>query len=68
MEESKKKSEEDVKIYDKDMYISQGKIRTIIIIVLVFVMGFVAGYFSNNVIYENMQNIDQIGYNNKIQE
>lgn len=61
MEESKKETnQERVKIYDKDMYISQEKIRMIIIMVIVFLIGFVAGYFSKGVISENMDNSSEI--------
>ncbi len=42
-----KEEEEKVKIYDKDMYISQEKLKTIAIIIIIFVIGFLAGYFSS---------------------
>lgn len=61
MEENKKETnQERVKIYDKDMYISQEKIRTIIIMVIVFLIGFVAGYFSKGVISESIDNESEI--------
>lgn len=57
MEENKKENNQDrVKIYDKDMYISQEKLKTIVIIIVVFLIGFVAGYFSKDVIAENINN------------
>ena len=63
MEENKKgTNQERVKIYDKDMYISQEKLRTIILIILVFVIGFVAGYFSKDVIDENKYNSNEINF------
>ena len=61
-------NQEHVKIYDKDMYISQEKIRTIIIMIIVFLIGFVAGYFSKGVISENMENDNKLSYNSEIQE
>ncbi len=54
MEEKKEANEERVKIYDKEMYISQEKLKTIILIIVVFLIGFVAGYFSKDVI--NLEN------------
>ena len=49
MEGNKKENgEERVKIYDKDMYISQEKLKTIAIIIIIFIIGFITGYFSNN--------------------
>lgn len=51
MEGNKKESgEERVKIYDKEMYISQEKLKTIAIIIIIFIIGFITGYFSNNII------------------
>lgn len=51
MEGNKKENgEERVKIYDKDMYISQEKLKTIAIIIIIFIIGFITGYFSNNII------------------
>lgn len=46
----KENGEERVKIYDKDMYISQEKLKTIAIIIIIFIIGFITGYFSNNII------------------
>ena len=68
MEENKKKQEEDVKIYDKEMYISQEKIRTIIIIIAVFLIGFLAGYISKDllnedIIKEDIENTNTASYN-----
>ena len=52
MEDNKKGQNEDhVKIYDKEMYISQEKLRTIII-------GFIAGYFSKDIIKEELKTLD----------
>ncbi len=67
MEEKKKEeAQEKVKIYDKDLYISQEKIRTIVIMILVFLIGFVAGYFSKEVIDDNIGNENESSYNNEI--
>ncbi len=64
MEDNKKEeNQERVKIYDKDMYISQEKLRTTILMILVFLIGFVAGYFSREVIGENTQNTNDTNYN-----
>lgn len=69
MEEIKKETNQDhVKIYDKDMYISQEKLRTIVLIILVFLIGFVAGYFSKDIITESIENPSntvQVNYVNK---
>ena len=68
MEENKKETnQERVKIYDKDMYISQEKIRMIIIMVIVFLIGFVAGYFSKGVISENKDNSIGMTYNYRME-
>lgn len=69
MEENKKKQEEDVKIYDKEVYISQEKLRTIILIIAVFLIGFIAGYFSKDVInetiiHEDIQETNTVNDNN----
>lgn len=39
------KEEEPMKIYDKYMYKSQEKIKNIILIIAVFIVGFISGYF-----------------------
>jgi len=67
MEENKNKvNQEKVKIYDKEMYISQEKFKTIILIILVFVLGFVAGYFSKDLISENINANNSLSYNTSI--
>lgn len=69
MEEKKEVNQEHVKIYDKEMYISQEKFRTIILIIIVFLIGFVAGYFSKDVINpENAAHTNRTSYTNKINE
>ena len=69
MEENKKELNTDhVKIYDKEMYISQEKLRTIILIIIVFLIGFVAGYFSKDVIGESIENTENSGYTNQISD
>lgn len=67
MEEKKEVNQEHVKIYDKEMYISQEKLRTIVLIIAVFLIGFVAGYFSKDVIkLENTDNTNGSSYTNTI--
>lgn len=39
------KEEEPMKIYDKYMYKSQEKMKNIILIIAVFIIGFISGYF-----------------------
>lgn len=39
------KEEEPMKIYDKYMYKSQEKIKSIVFIIAVFIIGFISGYF-----------------------
>lgn len=68
MEGNKKgENEEKVKIYDKEMYISQEKLRTIAIIIVIFVIGFITGYFANSILNTNETNIDtnNSNYNNE---
>ena len=67
MEENKKEmNEEHVKIYDKEMYISQEKLRTIVLIILVFLIGFVAGYFSKDIIAENAEHTNNSSYTSQL--
>ena len=62
----KEENEEKVKIYDKEMYISSEKLKTITIIILIFIIGFVAGYFSCNFVMQesskpvNTENVTSI--------
>ena len=44
----KEDNNEHVKIYDKYMYTSQEKLKNVVLIILVFLIGFVTGYFSND--------------------
>lgn len=37
-----------MKVYDKDMYNRQESLRTTVVIILVFLIGFVAGYLANS--------------------
>lgn len=37
-----------MKVYDKDMYNKQESIKTIIIFIVVFLLGFFAGYMSHS--------------------
>lgn len=59
----KKENSEKVKIYDKEMYISQEKLRTIVIIIVIFVIGFIAGYCSNNLMNTEARVDNQNSYN-----
>lgn len=55
-----------MKVYDKEMYNKQESIRTTVIIVLAFLIGFVAGYLANsfsttnNVIENKTTNITEL--------
>lgn len=60
MENNKNEQNKDhVKIYDKYMYVSQEKFKTAILIIVVFLIGFITGFFArestekNNEINEN---------------
>ena len=53
---SNKENQEHIKIYDKYMYTSQEKFKTFAIIIFVFVLGFVAGYFAHAPSTENTNN------------
>lgn len=57
----KEQGDEKVKIYDKDMYISQEKLKTIAIIIIIFIIGFIAGYFSSS--FMNTNDINNNEYN-----
>lgn len=61
----KEESNEKVKIYDKDMYISQEKLKTIAIIIIIFIIGFITGYFADNLMNADLQgnNINDTSYN-----
>ena len=37
-----------MKVYDKEIYNKQESIKTIVIIIIVFLLGFVAGYYAKN--------------------
>lgn len=37
-----------MKVYDKEMYNKQESLRTIVIIIVVFLLGFFAGYMANS--------------------
>ena len=60
MDNNKNEQNKDhVKIYDKYMYVSQEKFKTAILIIVVFLIGFITGFFArestekNNEINEN---------------
>ncbi len=59
------KEEEPMKIYDKYMYKSQEKIKNIVLIIAVFIIGFIAGYASEiNTISKLNKEINNLQENN----
>ncbi len=59
------KEEEPMKIYDKYMYKSQEKIKNIVLIIAVFIIGFIAGYVSEiNTINKLNEEINSLQENN----
>ena len=57
----KEQNQERVKLYDKEIYINQEKLKTIVLIIIVFLIGFVAGYFSNDAINPaNSNNVNKV--------
>ena len=55
------KAEEPMKIYDKYMYKSQEKMKSIILIIFVFIIGFISGYVCQyNTIEELQEQINEI--------
>ncbi len=61
MEKNKKETNtEHVKIYDKYMYVSQEKLKTVILIISVFLIGFITGYFSKDSIVKNDNSNEKI--------
>ena len=54
------KNEEPMKIYDKYMYKSQEKMKNIILIIFVFIIGFISGYLCQyNTIKELQEQINE---------
>lgn len=54
------KAEEPMKIYDKYMYKSQEKMKSIILIIFVFIIGFISGYLCQyNTIEELQEQINE---------
>lgn len=47
-----------MKVYDKDMYNRQESLRTTFIIILVFLIGFVAGYLASSFSTQNNEVIE----------
>ena len=47
-----------MKVYDKDMYNRQESLRTTVVIILVFLIGFVAGYLANSFSTSNNEVIE----------
>ena len=66
------KNTEHVKIYDKYMYVSQEKFKTAILIIVVFLIGFLTGYFAKESINKadetNGNNSTESSYNTQINE
>ncbi len=61
------KEEEPMKIYDKYMYKSQEKIKNIVLIIAVFIIGFIAGYASEiNTINKLNKEINNLQENNSL--
>lgn len=46
-----------MKVYDKEIYNKQESIKTTVIMIFVFLIGFVAGYLANS--FSNTNNINQ---------
>ncbi len=44
-----------MKIYDKEMYEKQESMKIILLIIVVFLVGFFAGYMSNSVTHEKQE-------------
>ena len=55
-----------MKVYDKEMYNKQESIKTTIIMILVFLIGFVAGYLANS--FNSTNNVNTINNNIEITE
>ena len=47
-----------VKVYDKEIYNRQESIKTTVIIIIVFLIGFVAGYLANSFNNANTSNVE----------
>ena len=55
-----------MKVYDKEMYNKQESIKTTVIMILVFLIGFVAGYLANS--FNSTNNVNTTENNIKITE
>ena len=55
-----------MKVYDKEMYNKQESIKTTVVMILVFLIGFVDGYLANS--FSNTNNINTNQNNIKITE
>ena len=55
-----------MKVYDKEIYNKQESLKTTVIMILVFLIGFVAGYLAKS--FNNTNNINEIQNNIKITE
>lgn len=56
----KEKNTDHVKIYDKYMYVSQEKFKTAILIIVVFLIGFLTGYFAKDSANKNDETSDNV--------
>lgn len=45
-----------MKVYDKDMYSKQESLRTVVVIIVVFLLGFFAGYMAHS--FNNSQKVE----------
>lgn len=63
-----KTEQEHIKIYDKEMYVSQEKLKNVFLIIVAFLIGFVAGYFSKDVNNVNPETPEESSYNVNITE
>lgn len=59
-----------MKVYDKEMYNKQESLKTTVIFIVVFLLGFFAGYitysFTNETAKENKNNSDNYTIENRI--
>ena len=47
-----------MKIYDKDMYQKEQLIKSVILVIGIFVLGFIVGYFVHN--FENQETVNTL--------
>lgn len=49
-----------MKVYDKEIYQKQESIKYTVIIIFVFLLGFIVGYLSNSIPTSTQENINEI--------